>query len=124
MKLGVIKTIVREELSKFGELPGWINPFLQTLNQFINAAGKALAGNLSFEDNFLCKVKTLDFTSGTEQPINPDTKLRVIGVIPTACSGLVIDKFGWVLKSDGTIGVTFNFASGTTAKCTVIILLG
>lgn len=124
MKLGIIKTIQREELSKYGELPSWINSFLQTLNQFINGVGSALKGNLTFEDNFLCKVKTLTFSHGVEQEINPDTRLKVVGVLPTYCSGLVIDKFGWTQKSDGPIGVTFYFNSGTSAKCTVIILLG
>lgn len=124
MKLGILKTIQREELSKFGELPGWLDPFLQTLNQFIGGAGNALKQGLSFEDNFLCKVKQLTFTHGVEQKINPDSRLRVVGVLPTMASGLIIDKFGWSQKSDGTIGVTFYFNSGTSAVCTVIILLG
>ena len=124
MKLGILKVIQKEELTKFGELPKWIDAFLQPLNQFIGQAGQALKGNLTFQDNFLCKQKSLTFTHGVEQEINPDTKNRVIGVLPISAGGLTIDQFGWTSKSNGNIGVTFHFNTGTDAVCTVIILLG
>lgn len=124
MKLGILKTIQREDLSRYGELPDWINAFLQALNQFMTSVGGALKGNLTFQDNFLCKVRTLTFSHGVEQKINPESKLKVTGVFPVYASGNVVDKFGWAYKTDGTIGVTFYFNSSTDAECTVIILLG
>lgn len=124
MKLGIIKTIVREELAKFGQLPGWLDPLLQTLNTFINSVGTALKGNLTFADNFLCKTKQIKLTSGIEQEINPDTKLRVTGVACFNANGLVVDKFGWRALSNGNIGVTIYLNSGTEATCDLIIFLG
>jgi hypothetical protein len=124
MRIGTIKTIIKEELSKFGELPAWLNPFLQTLNQFIGSVGLALKGNLTFEDNFSCVKKQMTFSHGIEQEINPNSKLRVTGVLVLNTQGVVVDKFGWSQKDNGSIGVTFYFNSGTEAICTVLILLG
>ena len=124
MRIGALKTIVREELAKYGELPKWIEPFLQTINQFIGPVGQALKGNLTFEDNFLCVVKQLTFTSGSEQAINPASNLRVSGVFWIDTNGVAVDKFNWSRKSDGTIGVTFTFDGASEAICKVIILLG
>jgi len=124
MKLGVLKTIQREELSKFEALPKWVDPFLQVLNQFIGAVGLALKGNLTFADNFLCKEKKLSFTHDVEQEVNPETKLKVTGVLPIYAGGLMVTGFQWVYKTNGNIGVKFQFTGGTEATCTVIILLG
>jgi len=125
MKLGIIKTIVREELSKYEKLPLWMDSFLQTLNQFIQSSGTALNGGLDFENNFRCKKKTISLTSGVEQEINPQSpKLKVTGVLCMNANGLIIDKFGWRVLSSGNIGVTIYFASGTTSACDLIIFLG
>jgi hypothetical protein len=124
MKLGVLKTIQREELSKYEALPKWMEPFLQVLNQFIGAVGLALKGNLTFEDNFLCKIKKLTFTHDVEQEINPESKIKVVGVLPQYAGGLMVIGFQWTYKTNGNIGVKFQFAGGTEAVCSVIILLG
>jgi hypothetical protein len=127
MKLGVINRITRESLGN-ADLPKWMDPFLTSLNQFIEQVGKALLGNLTFEDNFLCKVVVQEFTNGVAAEVNPkrsttDT-LRAIGVIPIYAAGETIDKFGWSRKDNGNIEVVCNFGTGPTAKCTMIILLG
>jgi len=124
MKLNILKTIQKEELSKYGELPEWINPFLQGLNQFISSVGQAIRGKLTFEENFQCVTKNMAFSHGVATKVTTGSTLKVIGVIPTYAGGLIIDKFGWVYNSDGTIGVTFYFVTGTSATCKIIILLG
>lgn len=125
MKIGVIKTIIREELSKIDSLPKWLDPFLQTLNQFISQVGLALKGNLTFKDNFLVRVKTITLTHGVAQEINPDptSKLKVGDVACFNAGGLVIDKFGWSQLSNGNISVTIYFASGTSSACRLYIFL-
>ena len=110
MKIGVVKTIVKEEITRLGESPPWIDALLGPLNQFITAVGTALKGNLTFADNFLCVSKTLKFTHDVEQEINPNTKLRVTGMIYTNTSGLGVDVFKWQQKSNGNVGVTFSFS--------------
>lgn len=124
MKIGTIKVIVREELSKFGELPKWIDPFLQTMNKFINDVGLALKGNLTFKDNFLCVTKQIKLTHGVEQEINPQTKFKIYGVICLNANGLIIDKFGWRSLSNGNIGLTIYYHAGTESLCDIIIFLG
>lgn len=123
MKLGVVKTIQKEELSKYGDLPGWVDPLLTTLNSFIEQVGKAVQGNLTFDDNFLSKSKRLKFQHGVELTINPESgNLRAFGVLPVS-SDLKIDAFGWVMKNDGKVGVTFEFIGGTESNCELLILL-
>jgi hypothetical protein len=124
MKLGTIKTIVKEELSRFGQLPGWMDPLLQTLNNFITNVTQALRGSLTFQDNFLCKIKQIRLAHGVESEINPDSRLKVSGVACFNCNGLIIDKFGWRQLSNGNIGVTIYYDSGTNALCEIIIFLG
>jgi hypothetical protein len=123
MKLQGIKTIVKEELSRFEKLPAWIEPMLQTLNTFISNVTIALRNSLTFEDNFLCKVKKVTLEHGVESEINPDTRFKVMGVLFLSAEGLLIDKFGWRQLSSGNIGVTVHFASGTDALCEIVILL-
>lgn len=125
MKLGIIKTVIREELAKFEKLPLWMDPFLQTLNQFISNVGTALNGNLDFKYNFRCTIKSINLTHGVEQEVNPEnTKLRVIGVACFNANGKIIDKFGWRFLSNGNIGVTIYFDSSATSSCELIIFLG
>lgn len=128
MKLGIIKTIVKEELSKFEKLPSWMDSFLQTLNQFISNVGTALNGNLDFKYNFRCTVKTLALTHGVEQSVNPEnTKLRVTGVACFNANGMIVDKFGWRFLSNGNVGVTIFYDGGgptTVSNCELILFLG
>lgn len=126
MKLGVIRTISRDEFKSNKDVPSWLDNFLYILNGFIEQVGTALKNNLTFADNFFCTVTSLEFTSGTELSVNPSagrtTKVRVLGVIPLTTGSLQIDKFGWMQKSDGSIGVTITFASGTSATVKLLIL--
>lgn len=126
MKLGIIKTIIREELSKYGELPKWIDPFLQTLNQFISNTGTALNGNLDFQNNFRCTQKQMSLTHGVEQEVNPASpKLRVTGVACFNANGKIVDKFGWRFLDNGNVGVTIHFDGGSgTSDCVLILFLG
>lgn len=125
MKLGIVKMIQRDELSRFEALPAWVNPLLQVLNQFILNVGSALKGNLTFQDNFLCTVKQLDFKDATEKEINPESKFRVVGVLPLDSGGEGIDIFKWRQLQNGNIGVTFTFVTAAATKpCRILILLG
>lgn len=132
MRLGTIKRISRDELTKSGEeLPKWIDAMLDPLNQAIEKFTLALSNGLTFDDNILAKRTKLSFTHNVEQLINPfpqgSRNLAVVGVWPVSAGSQAIDKFKWVSKTDGSIGVTFQFDGGspsTEAVCTIIILLG
>lgn len=119
MKLGVIRRILKDDLAKRGEVPAWVDALLDPLNQFIGDCSQALTNNLTFPDNYSGKLLTLTFSHGTELAVNPNTKTRVTGVIPLSVGSYgsgsdgafatLIDKWGWVQKADGTIGLTFYF---------------
>jgi hypothetical protein len=127
MKLGTIKRISKEDMSKQGDVPKWMDPMLDTLNEFIEKVSQALLGNLTFEDNFLCKVVEQEFTHATEVIVSPRidgrSGLRAVGVLPTYPGGEELDSFSWVTKENGNLGVTFWFGTSTTAKCRILILL-
>ena len=132
MKLGTIKRISRDDLVKSGgEIPKWVDAFLDPLNQFIEKVGLALSNGLTLEDNFLTKKVKISFTHGVEQRINPfpvgSRNLSVVGVVPVSYGNESLDKFKWIHNSDGTISVTFQFDGGTSstsAICTLFIFLG
>ncbi len=132
MKLSNIKFISRDDLSKAGELPKWLDAFMQPLNDFIGKVGQALQGQLTFEDNFLCKVVKTDLTHATELEVNPyptarSRSLRVTGVLVLGAGGGAVDAFRWVMKENGNIAVTVAFDGGlatTRQTCTLLVLLG
>lgn len=127
MKLGTIKRISKEDMSKKGQVPEWMDPLLETLNDFIEKITQALNGNLSFDDNILSKTIEQEFTHAAELIISPDVAgrsgVRPYGVFPIASGGEVVDAFSWRLLDTGKIGVTINFSTATDAKCKLIILL-
>lgn len=124
-----LKRVLKEELARTKEaVPKYMEVVLKVLNDAMEQLGIALSNRLSFEDNFNCTVVTREFTSATELEINPFAgktgNLRVTGVLLLDASGLAVDKFQWVQKSNGNIGVTVTFVSGGPANCKILALLG
>lgn len=127
MKIDAISTIRLDDLKNAGgDIPPWLDTLVYQLNKVFETVGRAVQGNLTFADNVLCKVKSYTFTHGTELSINPQTNIKVLGVLPIDANGQQISGFGWTRKTNGNVGVTFNFAAGagTKSTCTVLILLG
>lgn len=127
MKLGTIKRISKEDMARQGDVPKWMDPMLDVLNDFIEKVGRALNGNLSFEDNFLSKIIDQEFTSAAELIVSPSldgrTGLRAYGVTVLSTSGEQLLSLTWRLLETGNVGITIGFGSVVTAKCKVLILL-
>lgn len=124
MKIGSISRILKDDLAKGGAVPAWVEYLISPLNEFISVATQALRGNLTFQDNFLCKQTTLELTHGVEVEVNPQSSLKVIGMIPLNALKESVDASGFRLKSSGLVGVTFYFRGGVAAtKDTVTFLL-
>jgi hypothetical protein len=128
MKLGLLKRIDRADLAKSGEVPGWVDALLETLNPFIEKVGLALQGRLTLPDNFLGKEIYTDFTHNTELEINPfnagQNTLRAKGVILMSTGEVFVTAWKWRQKDNGNIAVTIQFSGATTAKVRLHILLG
>lgn len=129
MKLGVVKRIDKADLAKGGgEIPKWIDALLDPLNQFIEKVGLALQNRLSLVDNFLGKEFSAEFTDSEELEINPypdsSRTSRVRGVIPLTTGEVYVTAWKWTQKSNGNIGVTFQFSGATSATVRIQILLG
>lgn len=126
MRLGTIKRISKEDMSRKGEVPAWMDPMLETLNEFIEKITQAVNGNLTFADNFLAKEYYEEFTDATTQVVNPRidgrSQLTVTGVIPIDTNGVEVNGFKWARLDSGNIEVTFSFASAVTTKCRLLIL--
>ena len=124
MKIPVTRRISKEDL-RGGELPGWIDGLLTPLNQFITTIATALQNRLTFEENFQAKVLEFSFQHDTELAINPQAgRLRVTGILPSYAGGAIVTGFGWTQKSNGNVGITFQFSDSGTHKCKIVILIG
>jgi hypothetical protein len=126
MKLPVIRRILREDLAKSGELPGWIDQLLVPLNQFIDQITLAIRNNLTLQDNVAGKYISTLFAHNVELQINPLSQRKVIGIIPLDSSGHPIDRFNWGRKANGNIGITFYFSDAPAGNvtCTVFLFFG
>lgn len=127
MRLSNVKRISKEDMSKKGEVPGWIEPMLETLNTFIEQVTTAMNGNLSLKDNLLAKEYIGEFTHNVPVEINPQldgrSQLRVYGVIPMDTNGAEVVGTRWTKLNNGKITFTFQFGSALKAKCVLQILL-
>lgn len=127
MIIPVIRRILKEDLSKAGQLPPWIDSFLSPLNEFIDRITLSLRNNLTFSDNFSGKQVTVNLTHNVGLDISSGATTKVIGVIPLYYSDLAASSFGWVRKNNTVINVTINFVGGsstTKADVTLMILYG
>ena len=136
MILGTIRKILKEDLIRMGgEIPAWIDGILSPMNEFIDKATLALRNNLTFADNFLCKIVTIQLTHATAQSVAVPVSRKIVGLIPvlatkstdtaTATKNMItgskIEAGG-----NGQATITVNFAGGAAVKAdvTLIILLG
>lgn len=127
MKISTLKRFDKNDL-KGGELPGWIDPFLGVLNNFMDIIVTALSGRITFRDNMLgTVVENLEFTSGTAKVVNPQPtqagRFFVTGVLLMDAGGKTVTGFGWSRRTDGNITVTATFSGGGSAKCRLHIHL-
>lgn len=117
MIIGVVKRILKEDLSKGDKPPGWLDSLLAPLNQFIETIALALLNNLTFKDNFSGKEVEITLTDSTELSINPGSG-RPRGVLLLAANGAIVTGFGWTLKTNGNVGVTVKFlTAGQSNSC-------
>jgi hypothetical protein len=129
VKIDVIKKVDRADLAARGEIPPWVDPLIDAINQFIDPVGRALAQRLDFENNFLCRKIEAEFTTDVESIFNPTVKApivnpKAIGMIPIHTGGVTLTGQKFTQKDDGTIGITLTFTGATTADFRIILFLG
>lgn len=123
MIIGVVKRILKEDLSKQEKTPNWVDNLLSPLNQFIEVVAQALQNSLTMKDNFSGRETTISVTDSLEAIINPGANNRVRGVVLMSASGEVVTGFGWNQRSDGQIAVTLKFlTSGAQRSCVFQLL--
>lgn len=115
MILGNVTRILKEDLSRYGAVPSWIEGVIGPINNFLSSVTLALRNNLTFRDNFDCREVVLTFTHGVELSVNPQTQKKVRGLLPLEANNAIIDKYGFRRKADGQVGITFYFDAGTSS---------
>lgn len=125
MNLGVVRRILREDLSKSGPLPTWIDALLSPLNDFIDKVTTLSRNNTTLQENVSGKIFTTTFTDGVELKVATGSSLKVVGVIPLAFGSQTLTSFAWSRNQDQTINVTFGFATASASdSCTIYIFYG
>jgi hypothetical protein len=59
------KKILREDLK---DAPSWVNPLIDTLNNFMESVYQSLNKNITFEDNVSCFIKELIYKTPSTYP--------------------------------------------------------
>lgn len=126
MKLPVVRKIFKEDISKAGEAPDWVDALLDPLNQFLDRVTLALRNNLDLANNFSGKLIETKFTHNVTLNVNPGTNGKILGIVPMGAGQQAITSFKWIRNDDGTVGITFGFAAGgsTADNCTLFIFYG
>lgn len=124
MKLSLSRLL---ETSKFlSTEPGQqLSDFIQYVADLSENVIRALQNNLTFGDNFNCKVATLSLKNDTEQVVNTGGK-RPLGILPlqavSATTG--VDSLIWYVNNSGQTVIRVNFVgSPTTATDLVVVIL-
>lgn len=121
MKIPFVQRITKDDLSRAGDLPKWIDELIDPLNLFIDQVGQALQANLDFLNNFYGTEVTFTLTHGSAQSYAPPAGKRVKGIVVIDSGGQVVSGAGFVRNSDGSIAITVHFAAGakTASSCLI-----
>jgi hypothetical protein len=111
VKLSTIRRILKEDLSRSGQVDKWVDALLSPLNEFIDQVVSALRNRLTFRDNLACLVTTQVATSGASFVVNPQSNLRVGAVFIHDAEGAIITGFGWQRLENGNIEAVATFSS-------------
>ena len=99
-------------------------PFVDYVTRAFEEVIRSLRNNLTFQDNFLCNVKTVSLKHGTTISIPFDKK--VTGIIPVRVNHTSdsLDSLNWYYDSKGDLKITayFRLAGDDSRSVTLIAL--
>lgn len=91
---------------------GKIETFVDYVNQQFDQLTRALQNQLSFADNFKCKVVTLRAYNNKELSLNETAQQ----IIPLAVLGDSIRQFSATVSNSGTQKITFKFGNAIPVR--------
>lgn len=121
MIFSAVRRILKEDLSRSGEVPKWVDALLLPLNEVIEQVARAMQNRLTYKDNFQGVEKRVELTSGVETDVSTGSQLRIKGLRIVEAEGKIVTGWGFNRKSGNTIGITVNFSVAGKATCTVQI---
>ena len=114
--MGKMSAVKRLSLEDVPGAPSWFETYLDTQNDFNEAAFSTINGNISLDNTNNALVPVKNLAHGVEQRMrNPldDKNLRPVGVYAVRSDGLAVQSLGWrLISSKGQpdqLGVTAQF---------------
>lgn len=85
MKLPTLKKILREDLK---DAPGWVNPLIDTLNNFMETTYQAFNKNITFSQNIASFVKDITYNTPSTYPVMDD--IEFTSQLKTKATGVIV----------------------------------
>lgn len=123
-KINSIQLIRFDDLQRYAkDIPSWVKGLIDPLNQFMETISGTLRKGVTLADNIAGSVVEVEFTSGVELEVNPQSRNKVIGVRVMYAGDKVVSGWGWrqIPNASNNLGVTINFADEGTALCRLFI---
>lgn len=98
--------------------------FIDYVSLFSEQVLRALRNQLTFQDNFACKLKTVTLLHNVEQVIDVNGE-KPTGILVTrvVSSSVLLDSFGWYLNDVGQTVVKAGFTGAPTASQQVQLII-
>lgn len=123
MKISISRLL---ETSKFlATEPGQaLSDFIQYVAELAENVIRALQNNLTFADNFNCKVTTLSLKHNVEQVVNTNAK-RPMGILPmqAVSSTTGVDSLIWYVNNSGQVVIKVGFVGAPTTTVDLVVAI-
>ncbi len=94
------------------EILGKIETFVDYVNQQFDQLTRALQNQLSFPENFKCKVLSIQAYNNKELSLNETAQQ----IVPLACMGDSIRQYSATVSNTGTQKITFKFGNAIPVR--------
>lgn len=85
MKLPSQKKILREDVK---DAPNWINPIIDTFNNFAETVYQALNRNITFSENVGCFIKEVTYKTTSNYPV--ETVFEFLNELKVKATGVLV----------------------------------
>ena len=95
-----------------------IKPFIDYCNSNFEKIVRALAGELTLQDNVKGQFVTVGLSHGIAQSVSVNSK-SIVGVVPMSSGASSIAAFNWQLNAKGELQITVSFKAdpGKAESC-------
>jgi hypothetical protein len=84
-KLPTQKKILREDLK---DAPNWVNPLIDTINNFMELVYGALNGNITYSENISCFTREITYRTTSSYPV--EENIEFTNTLKTKTTGVQV----------------------------------